>query len=364
MRDLVLLLVQVLTTLIRLLRPGGVMAIMAETLLLKHQLLIMNRTRQRAPNLNSLDRVLLGLWTLCINPRRLSTVAVILKPSTLLRFHHALVRRKYRHLFSSSSLRRTPGPKGPSRDLIRAIIETKRRNPRYGCPRIALLVSQVFGVEIDRDVVRRVLAKHFRPESGDRGPSWLTFLGHTRDSLWSVDLFRYESIRLKTHWVLVVMDQFTRRLVGVGVQAGAVDGAALYRLFNRVICGQGVPKQLSSDHDPLFTFHRWQANLRVLGVEEIKTIPHVPISHLFIERLIGTIRREYLDHVLFWTAADLERKLEEFAAYYNNGYRVHHALEGRTPSHMTRDGPVGCIPLSHCRWKPHCRGLFQTPMAA
>lgn len=314
MRDLVLLLVQVLTTLIRLLRPGGVRAIIAETLLLKHQLLIINRTRQRAPNLSSLDRVLLGLWTLCINPRRLSTVAVILKPSTLLRFHHALVRRKYRHLFSSSSPRRTPGPKGPSPDLIRAIVETKRRNPRYGCPRIALLMSQVFGVEIDKDVVRRVLAKHYRPSDGR--PSWLTLIGHARDSLWSVDLFRCESIRLKTHWVLVVMDQFTRRIVGFGVQVGAVDGAALCRMFNRAILGKGVPKQLSSDHDPLFTFHRWQANLRVLGVEEIKTIPYLPISHPFIERLIGTIRREYLDHVLFWTAADLERKLEEFAAYY------------------------------------------------
>jgi hypothetical protein len=92
----------------------------------------------------------------------------------------------------------------------------------------------------------------------------------------------------------------------------------------------------------LFTFHRWQANLRVLGVEEIKTVPYLPISHPFVERLIGTIRREYLDHVLFWNAADLERKLAEFLAYYN-GYRVHHALDGRTPSHMTRDGPEGCL---------------------
>ena len=363
MRDLFLLLVQVLTTLIRFLRPGGVRAIVAETLLLKHQLLIINRTRQRAPNLTSVDRVLLGVWTLCVNPRRLSRVAVILKPPTLLRFHQALVRRKYRYLFSASSQRRTPGPKGPSPDLIRAIVETKRLNPRYGCPRIALLMSQVFGVEIDKDVVRRVLANHVRPESGDRGPSWLTFLGHARDSLWSVDLFRCESIRLTTHWVLVVMDQFTRRLVGVGVQAGSVDGAALCRMFNRAIGGQGVPRRLSSDHDPLFTFYRWQANLRVLGVEEIKTIPYVPISHPFIERLIGTIRREYLDHVLFWTAADLERKLAEFTVYYNE-YRVHDALDGHPPSHAARDGPRDCVSLSHYRWKPHCRGLFHTPMAA
>jgi hypothetical protein len=69
---------------------------------------------------------------------------------------------------------------------------------------------------------------------------------------------------------------------------------------------------LSSDHDPLFEFHRWKANLRVLDVDEIKTVSGDPLSHPFVERLIGTIRREFLDHVPFWTSADLERKLFEF----------------------------------------------------
>jgi integrase-like protein len=74
---------------------------------------------------------------------------------------------------------------------------------------------------------------------------------------------------------------------------------------------------LSSDHDPLFRFHRWLANLRILEVEEIKSIPFVPVSHPFVERLIGTIRREFLDHVLIWNAVDLGQKLEEFRNYYN-----------------------------------------------
>lgn len=78
-------------------------------------------------------------------------------------------------------------------------MEVKRRNPRFGCPRIALIIAGTFGVDIDKDVVRRVLAKHYRPPPGSGGPSWLTFIGHTKDSLWSVDLFRCESITLKTH---------------------------------------------------------------------------------------------------------------------------------------------------------------------
>lgn len=91
-----------------------------------------------------------------------------------------------------------------------------------------------------------------------------------------------------------------------------------------------VPKYLSSDHDPLYRFHQWQANLRVLGVTEVKTVPYVPLSHPFVERLIGTIRREFLGHVLFWTAADLESKLFAFQTYFNS-YRTHASLKGQTP---------------------------------
>jgi putative transposase len=92
-------------------------------------------------------------------------------------------------------------------------------------------------MEIDKDVVRRVLAAHYRPESREGGPSWLTVLGNAKDSLWSLDLFQGESILLQTHWVFVVMDQYTRRIIGFGVYAGAVDGVALCRMFNQAIAG-------------------------------------------------------------------------------------------------------------------------------
>lgn len=223
-----------------------------------------------------------------------------MRPSPLLAFHQALVRRKYRRLFSSVGTAKTPGPKGPSEALIRAIVELKTRNPRFGCPRIARIISRTFGVDIDKNVVSRVLAKHYRPVPGGSGPSWLSFIGQATDSLWSVDLFRCESIVLHSYWVLVVMDQFTRRLVGFGVHHGPVDVPNLCRMFNTAIHGQGAPRRLSTDHDPLFEVHRWKANLRLLEVDEIKTVPDVPLSHPFVERLIGTIRREFLDHMLFW----------------------------------------------------------------
>jgi len=83
------------------------------------------------------------------------------------------------------------------------------------------------------------------------------------------------------------MDQFTRRIVGFGVHPGVVDGVSLCCLFNKAISAKGIPQRLSSDNDRLFQYHQWQANLRILDVKEIRSVPYTPTSHPFIERLIG-----------------------------------------------------------------------------
>jgi transposase InsO family protein len=307
--------------------------------------------------------VLSGFCSLFVGPGRIRKIAIALRPSTLLAFHQALVRRKYSRLFSSRACPKKPGPKGPDDALIRAIVELKARNPRFGCPRIARIITQTFGIDIDKNVVSRVLAKHYRPTPGGAGPSWLSFIGHATDSLWSVDLFRCESIVLRSYWVLVVMDQFTRRLVGVGVHGGSVTAADVCRMFNTAIQGQGVPRHLSTDHDPLFDAHRWRANLRIFEIDEIKTVPQVPLSHPFVERLIGTMRREFLDHVLLWNSRDLERKLAGFQVYYNRA-RVHASLDGRTPLTFTENRPAAPVDLRHVQWVSHCHDLVQLPVAA
>ena len=120
-----------------------------------------------------------------------------------------------------------------------------------------------------------------------------------------------------------------------------------------------MPKYFSSDHDPLYRFKQWQANLRILEVAEIKTVPYVPLSHPFVERLIGMVRREYLDRTLFWTTVDLENKLLEFRDYFNS-YRTHHSLAGKHPAGGT---PTGLESESY-RWQSHCRGMYQTPITA
>ena len=287
-----------------MLRPGGARAIVAENLLLKQQLLVIARTRQRAPNLQPIERFIFGLLSLLLPRRRIPRAAIVVRPSTFLHLHAVLVRRKYRDLFAPRS-RGKPGPKGPSTEVIAAIVETKRRNPTFGCPHIALIINRLFGIEIDKDVVRRVLAHHLRPGPGD-GSSWLTFIGHMKDSLWSVDLFLCESISLRSHWIMVAMDQFFRKIVGFSVHAGRCDGVIYCRMFNGIVSGKSTPKYLRTDNDPLFLFHRWKANLRIIDVTEIKSVPATPTSHPFIERTIGSVRRECLDQMLFLARFQIE----------------------------------------------------------
>jgi putative transposase len=95
-------------------------------------------------------------------------------------------------------------------------------------------------------------------------------------------------------------------------------------------------------------------------VEEVKSIPHVPMSHPFVERVIGSIRRELLDHTLFWTATDLENKLYDYQAYYNT-HRTHSGRNGVRPTEMS-SGKV--IDINQYRWGTHCSGPFELPVAA
>lgn len=122
MRDLLLLAIHLLVTLVKLLRPGGVRAVAAESLLLKHQLLISNRSRQRAPNLTTVDRFVLGLTAQFVRPRRIPKLSAILRSSMLFKFHKALVDRKYRLLFSSWGIDANPDRKAPPRNSSQPLL--------------------------------------------------------------------------------------------------------------------------------------------------------------------------------------------------------------------------------------------------
>ncbi len=185
----------------------------------------------------------------------------------------------------------------------------KCRNPNFGYQRIADQISLVFDIEIDKDVVRRVLARHYRLEPGPN---------------------------VQSH-------------------CQRVPSAPIPELRVR-----SLP---SGHNEPLFQFHQWNANLRILEVTDAKTVPYVPLSHPFIERLIGTVRREYLDQVPFWSAGDLERKLMWFQDYFDKD-RVHRGLDGAPPNEQSEITGRKIARLHNYRWGKRCRGLYLLPAAA
>jgi len=160
MKNIFKLFFHFLTVLMTLIRPGGFKSIVAENLALKQQLITLNRGRKRAPNLTTVEKVLYGFLTQLVNPKRLDKIAVILKPATLIKYHQALVKKKYQQLYS----RKTPGQPGPNDELVQLVLKMKHQNPRFGYQRIAMQIYQSFGIEISRFAVGRILRnnpKHF-----------------------------------------------------------------------------------------------------------------------------------------------------------------------------------------------------------
>jgi len=160
------------------------------------------------------------------------------------------------------------------------------------------------------------------------------------------------------------MDIYSRKLIGFEVIEGSLTGPIICQMFNRILINTGqTPKYLSSDHDPLFRFSQWQRNLSISEIDEIKSIPEIPLSHPFIERVIGTTRREYLDHQIIWGPNDLCKQLQEFQNYYNEN-RVHYSLNGQTPLDFIQTNKKSPLDLNNYSWEVTCNGRYQIPIAA
>ena len=134
--------------------------------------------------------------------------------------------------------------------------------------------------------------------------------------------------------------------------------------------GKELIEETEGDVEPARKGDRVVYNIRIFlykGAEvphqRVKTLPYAALSHPFVERLIGTMRREYLDHVFFWNVADLEKKLAEFQVYFNRS-RVHSALDGHTPTEVSGVAVTSRAKLHSFRWQTHCRGLYQLPVTA
>ena len=162
---------------------------------------------------------------------------------------------------------------------------------------------------------------------------------------------------------MVVMDQWSRKIIGFAVIHSNVNGTSLCSMFNSIVSHRDYPNRLSHDHDPLFHFGQWTRNLSVFEIDEIWTVPHVPWSHPFVERLIGSVRRGLLDRILFWNEVDLLRKLKHYQKYFNEA-RVHSGIAGSIPQNCYLSLISKKANPNDLIWKKYCHGLFDVPMVA
>ena len=345
-------------------RKSIVKMLVCENFILRRQIQILLQRNKRRITLSPWDRLYLAFGLGLSNTKRLSTrVSIILSPETLLRYHRHLVKMKYSKLYTPIITKKR-GPKRKSKELVQLVLALKNNNPSYGAEKIAGILSRR-GYKISDTTVRRILKKHgYDDEIKASGPSWLSFIGNSLNGLWSVDYFKVESICLKSYLVMVVIDVYSRKIIGFSVEKYPLTGSKLCRMFNKILNSSGIiPKRISTDNDPLFLYNQWLGNLSILDIDEIKTVSHVPWSHPYVERVIGITRQEYLRNIIFFGEVDLLTKLDEFQKYYNEG-RVHSSIDFCTPHEKEDSKKPNTIELEDIKWKSYCRGLYKVPIAA
>jgi putative transposase len=293
-------------------------ALHAEILTLRHQLLVLQRSkRSHKLRLETADRVfwvwLSQLW----NSWR--SALVIVKPETVIAWH----RRGFR-LYWSWRSRHPQGRPSVSREVIDLIRKMSLANPRWGAPRIHGELLKL-GLEIAESTIAKYMARHRKPPS----QKWRTFLANHSKTLVSSDFFVVPTAFFKVYFVFVILSHDRRRPVHVAVTQYPTSEWVAHQLFE-AFPWDSAPRYLLRDRDGSYG-EKFSEAVRWLGVREVLTAAQSPWQNAYVERLIGSIRRECLDHVIVLNESGLRRILKAYFEYYEHS---------RTHLSLAKDAPV------------------------
>jgi transposase InsO family protein len=298
-------------------------ALVLENLALRHQLAVLQRAAPR-PRLRRTDRlrVLLSrLWS------GWADAVVLVKPETVIRWHHTGFARYWTRTSRRNGLGR-PAVAPEVRALIRTMAHA---NPLWGAPRIHRELQKL-GVEISQAAVSKYMVRQRRPPS----QSWRTFLDNHVRSLVAVGFFTVPTVMCKVLFVFVVLAHDRRRVVHVNVTDAPTaqwTGQQLVDAFP----WETAPRYLLRDRDAVYGVV-FSSRVHSLGICEVKTAPRSPWQNPYAERLIGTLRRECLDHVVVLNETHLRRLLRDYLTYYHR-YRTHLSLEKDAPEPRSVERP-------------------------
>jgi transposase InsO family protein len=292
-------------------------ALQAEILALRHQIGVLQRSARKRPKLSAADRFLWawlsGVWS------DWRSVLVIIKPETVIGWH----RQGFRLLWTWKIQRgRTGRPAVPLevRDLIRRM---SRENPTWGAPRIHGELLKL-GIEIGETSVGKYMVRRRKPPS----QRWRVFLENHVKSLVSVDFFTVPTIRFQVLYVFLVLAHDRRRILHFNVTAHPTAEWTAQQLV-QAFPWDSAPRYLMRDRDGIFGGDFVQ-QVKVMGIKEVLSAPRSPWQRAYVERVIGTIRRECLDHLIVFKQHSLRRTLSLYFDYYHRS-RTHLSLEKDSP---------------------------------
>ena len=289
----------------------------AENVALRHQLNILRRNSPKRPTLGSFDRLVFsGLYGLA--PGVLSALAIV-RPETVIRWHRAGFRSYWRWKSRSHGGR----PKVPA-DITQLIRDIRLANPLWGAPRIHGELLKL-GIDIGQTTVAKYMVRRRRPPS----QGWKTFLRNHADGIASMDLFVVPTISFQRLYGLLILRHGRREILWLGATMHPSAEWVSRQLMEACAWEQG-PRYLVRDRDSVYgeVFIR---RLRAMGIRDRPTAPRSPWQNGYCERLIGSIRRECLDHVVVFGERHLRHLLRSYATYYN---------QTRTHLSLSKDSPV------------------------
>jgi transposase InsO family protein len=288
-----------------------------ENLALRHQISVLRRSKKKRPQLTTRDRL---LWV-CLSRiwRDWRSTLIIVKPETVVTWH-----RKAFRLFWTWKVRHgQPGrPLVPRevRDLIRQMC---RDNPLWGAPRIHAELLKL-GIDIGETSVTKYMVRVRRPPS----QTWRAFLENHVSQLASVDFFTVPTIRFQVLYVFLVLAHDRRRIVHFNVTAHPTAEWTGQQLRNAFPFDQ-IPRYLLRDRDAIFG-EEFRDEVRAMGIKEVLSAPRSPWQRAYVERVIGSIRRECIDHVIVFDESSLRRILASYVDYYHRS-RTHLSLKKDSP---------------------------------
>lgn len=288
-----------------------------ENIALRHQLAVYKRSVKR-PNIKDGDRI---FWlTVMRMLKEWREALVFVQPATVIKWH----RKGFRYYWRRKS-RAKPGRPAIDMKIIALIRRLSQENVTWGAPRIKNELA-LLGYNVAESTVAKYMIKRPSPE---RRQSWKTFLHNHMNEIAACEFFVVPTARFQVLYCFVIMSLDRRRILHVNVTKHPNSAWAAQQLLEAFPADEVIPRFLQRDRDGAYGWV-FRSKVKMLGIEELISAPRSPWQNVYVERVIGSIRRECTDHIIPMGEKHLLRTVREYMAYYNE-YRPHQALDGNSP---------------------------------